>query len=445
MVKFSYLTKEKVGRMPKTSGVYCFKNARGLLYIGKAASLKTRVKNHLVQPTWHDAYFIGQATSIGYIQTDSEITALLLESQLIKKYQPRYNIMLRDDKQYFYVGFSKDKLPILVITHRPKPKIRYLGPFTDGKSLKTVLRYLRRIFSYYTKKHKKLPCQYCHLNLCPGPNPNIAEYNKDIAKIKAILNGKKPRVLSSLKKEMARFAKDLEFEKAAKARDQLAALENIFAHRPNSESSLLASRGFEGRFGMVPRRGQNGPSLGAPRWRGENDARYQIAKTRILDNIESLEAYDISNIQGKEPVGSMIRFDNGRPNKSMYRRFKIRLPEKPDDFAMMREVIRRRLLHPEWAYPDIFLIDGGRGQLNAALQEFTSPPAPLLTKERGERGEVVALAKRFNELYVSYQKNPIPLSSLPRDLKNLLMYARDEAHRFAISYHRKLHRRAFRF
>ena len=241
MSKFCYLSKEKIKEIPKTPGVYAFRGGRGILYIGKATNLKVRAKNHFAQPTYRDDLFKEQVAKVGYIETDSEIEALILESQLIKKYKPRYNVLLKDDKQYFYVGFSKDKLPHLIITHQPKEKARYLGPFTDGKSLKTVLRYLRKAFPYYTGKHRKLPCSYCHIGLCPGPDPIIGEYKNDIAKIKAVLSGKKPRVITTLKKEMAQFAKNLEFEKAAKARGQIIALKNIFAHRARGGSSLLLS------------------------------------------------------------------------------------------------------------------------------------------------------------------------------------------------------------
>ena len=416
MPKFCYLSKEKIKEIPKTPGVYAFRGGRGILYIGKATNLKVRAKNHFAQPTYRDDLFKEQVAKVGYIETDSEIEALILESQLIKKHRPRYNVLLKDDKQYFYVGFSKDKLPHLIITHQPKEKARYLGPFTDGKSLKTVLRYLRKAFPYYTGKHRKLPCSYCHIGLCPGPDPIIGEYKKDIAKIKAILTGKKPRVITALKKEMAQFAKNLEFEKAAKARGQIVALENIFAHK--FQANLKP---------QIP----NAKPLELVGWNSE---------------FASLEAYDISNIQGREPVASMVRFDNGKPNKSMYRKFKIRLPETPDDFAMMREVIRRRLAHPEWPYPDVFLIDGGRGQLNVSLREISVPTGhlPKGDQETASNIKIVALAKRLNELYVPGQKKPIPLSKLPSETKNLLMYARDEAHRFAVSYHRKLHRQKFK-
>jgi excinuclease ABC subunit C len=432
---FCYLSKEKIKEIPKTPGVYAFRGSRGILYIGKATNLNVRAKSHFHQPTYRDDLFKEQVTQVGYIETDSEIEALILESQLIKKYKPRYNVLLKDDKQYFYVGFSKDKLPHLIITHQPKEKARYLGPFTDGKSLKTVLRYLRKAFPYYTGKHRKLPCSYCHIGLCPGPDPIIREYKKDIAKIKAILTGKKPRVITALKKEMAQFAKNLEFEKAAKARGQISALENIFSHNARG-GRFYPLAGFEAEsgHGVPPRRAgrAKAETLSGPR-RGPRGK--QEDKTFLLGDISSIEAYDISNIQGKEPVASMVRFDNGKPNKSMYRKFKIRLPETPDDFAMMREVIRRRLAHPEWPYPDVFLIDGGRGQLNAALSQMPSASCQI---------PVVALAKRLNELYVPGRKKPIPLSKLPSETKNLLMHARDEAHRFAVSYHRKLHRQKFK-
>jgi len=428
------LTKNNIEKLPESPGVYFLKTPRGSsLYIGKAINLKKRVKNHFTRPTFWDKNFIDQVSKIAYIKTGSEIEALLLESQLIKSHKPKYNIMLRDDKQYFYVGFSRDKLPNLITTHQPAKNIRYIGPFTDGRSLKLVLKYLRKVFPYYTSQHRKLPCSYCHIDLCPGPNPGTTEYRKNISKIKSVLRGQKPRVITSLKKEMAQLTRVQNFEKAAKVRDQIMALKNIFAHK--GRSSILLSGGFEGCFGMVPRRGQNSPSLGGPRWRDENDARKQISDTFPLINISSIESYDISNIQGKEPVASMVRFDKGKPNKSMYRKFKIRLPEKPNDVAMIREVIRRRLAHTEWPYPDLFLIDGGRGQLNAALRQC---------QMSNVKCQIVSLAKKPDRLFFPGQSRGIPLTKLPQELNHLLTYARDEAHRFAITYHRKLHRRTFK-
>ena len=448
------LLKDKLSNLPKSPGVYLFKNTRGkIFYIGKAINLRNRVKNHFSRPTYWDKFFIDSVSNVDYIKTNSDIEALLLESQLIKKHKPRYNIMLRDDKQYFYVGFSRDKLPIIEITHQPKKGVRYIGPFTDGGSLKIVLRYLRKVFPYYTKRHRKLPCSYCHIDLCPGPEPNITSYKKDILKIKAILRGQKPRVISALKKEMRGASYSLKYEKAAKIKRQIEALENIFAHRSGGFSLLLSDsprgeRIFGEKGVSEAERARWSEDLRTERGRDPNGARHAGANDRVLsskypfsssernllldlDKITSIEAYDISNIQGKEPVASMVRFENGKPNKSKYRKFRIRLPEKPNDVAMMKEVMRRRLAHKEWPYPDLFLIDGGRGQLNAALEEL---------KKYGLKN-AAGLAKRFNELYIPRKSRPIPMDSLRKDLKHTLMYARDEAHRFAISYHRKLHRK----
>jgi len=246
-------------------------------------------------------------------------------------------------------------------------------------------------------------------------------------------------MLSSMRKEMDKYAKSMAFEKAAKVRDQIKALENVFSHKFGVRSSEFETN---------------------------SNLKIKNSKTfgfRISDfGFSSLEAYDISNIQGKEPVASMVRFSaqggpaSGwawKPNKSMYRKFKIRLRDVPNDVGMLREVMRRRLAHLEWPYPDVFLIDGGRGQLNAALSELKKITSYELRVTASIRGlarrrtsygpKVIALAKRFNELYIPNRRKPIPLDTLPRDVKNLLMYARDEAHRFAITYHRKLHRRIF--
>jgi excinuclease ABC subunit C len=397
-------------------GVYILKNKTGkIIYIGKSTDIKQRIKTHLKSSS-----FAGEIYKTDYIETQNEAEALIRESELIKKYKPRYNILLRDDKQYFYVTFTREKLPKLLVTHQPEKSlvighwslVGYAGPFTDGKSLKLVLKYLRKAFPYYTEKHGRLPCSYCHIGLCPGPNPDILEYKKNITKIKQILNGKKPRVISTLRKEMTGFAENLEFEKAAKARNQISALENIFSHGTFFDYPLPPTA-----------------VGGLPLLKGEINP---LLTKEGLGVVKSLEAYDISNIQGREPVASMIRFDNGKPNKSLYRKFRIRLPEKPNDTAMIREVIRRRLAHPEWPYPDLFLIDGGRGQLNAALRQC---------QMSNVKCQLASLAKRFNELYIPNRKRPIPLNELPERTKNLLMHARDEAHRFAISYHRKLHRK----
>lgn len=317
MEKFKFLPKRKISEIPETAGVYAFASGRKLLYIGKAVSLKERVKRHRES--------FSSTGKLGYIKTDSEIEALLLEAKLIKKYQPKYNTAWKDDKKYFYVGITKEKFPRIYITHQFENRSRteYVGPFVSGRTLKQTLKDLRKIYPYRTcKTIPKKPCLWYHLNQCPAP---------------------------------------------------------------------------------------------------------------CLFRIKRLEAYDVSNIQGKDATGSMVTFVNGQPDKNFYRRFKIKGTAKPNDVAMLKEVLNRRLKHQEWPYPDLILIDGGKAQLNAAI---------LIAKRYKLKAKIMALAKKENKLYVENQKNPLLLKEMPREIFNLILQARDEAHRFARKYHLKLRERA---
>ena len=321
MKRFNFLPEKEISRLPKTVGVYCFRDKEKTLYVGKAANIRDRVKQH--------KDLLDLAGEIGYIKTDSEIEALILESKLIKKYQPKYNVAWKDDKNYFYIGITKEEFPRIFITHQTKDKnTEYLGPFVDGKSLKQALKELRKRSPYRTCKSLPAgraavrPCLWYHLGQCLAP---------------------------------CLFA-------------------DIF-------------------------------------------------------RAKHIEAYDVSNIQGKEATGSMVTFINGQPDKNFYRRFKIRLAARPNDVAMLKEILSRRLNHPEWTYPDLILVDGGKAQLNAAISA---------AKRHKLRAKITALAKKNNELYIEGRQKPVRLKDLPRETANLLLRLRDEAHRFAISYHHKL-------
>ncbi|KPJ55413.1 hypothetical protein AMJ47_00940 [Parcubacteria bacterium DG_72] len=375
--------------LPKTAGVYAFSakggNNQGFLYIGKAANIKNRVKNHFNQPTYKDEMFLDKIKRIGYIKTESEIEALLLESELIKKYKPKYNTLWKDDKNYFYVAITKPGY--VSLTHQPTR----LGPFVDGKAIKKTLRILRKTFPYYTqKKHGKGLCSWCHLGLCPGPEPDLKKHKKNINNLKAVLKGKSQKVLKDLKKEMQTASKNHDFEKAGELRDKISSLEKVL-HNSKIISNYLI------------------PQAGVWNWLGKR--------------VSKIEAYDISNIQGKLAAGSMVVFINGRPAKNLYRKFKIKITGKPNDTAMIKEVLKRRLKHKEWPLPDLFLIDGGKPQLSAAKEVVKNIP-------------VIALAKRNNELFID--KKPILLKNMSREISNLILQIRDEAHRFAIAYHKKL-------
>lgn len=419
MEKFKFLEKEQIVKLPNTAGVYAFKKGRDFLYIGKAINIKERVKNHFRKENYRNSLFINEIDKVGNITTDSEITALILEANLIKKYQPKHNIVWRDDKNFFFVGITKQDFPRVFITHQPgkqnikykKLKAKFIGPFVEGTSLKKTLKVLRKVFPYYTvKKHPKNPCSWCYLGLCPGPNPEKKEYLKNIKNLVSVLKGKRKSVLKNLKKEMGSASKTQNYEKAAEIRNQITALEKILSHAKIFEKIKIKKQ----------------------KWEKIEKELKKILKTK--GKISRIEAYDVSNIQGQKATGSMVTFLKGKADKKLYRRFKIKISGKPNDIAMIKEMLNRRLKHLEWGLPDLVLIDGGIAQLNVVLKTKDLKPETKKIK-------AIAIAKRKNKLYIEDRKKPILLKNLPRKISNLILRLRDEAHRFAIIYHRKLRRK----
>lgn len=424
---------QKVKQLSRTPGVYLFKNARGkVIYVGKAIRLRDRVASYFQKPIRGGglegglkAMLPGDIVDIEVRQTDSEIEALVLEAFLIKTLKPRYNVAMKDDKQYFYVAFTKEIFPKIVVLHQPQAtshslQPRPLGPFVSGRALKATLRALRKIFPYCACKTlhaRKKSCISYHIGIDPGyccskePSGRAerTEYARNVSRVKDILQGKKARVIATLKEDMEKAALSRQFERAARLRNQLNGIEYILAHR-----RVLNEWGQK----VFPAIGQTQPS--------------------ILQGITAIEGYDISNIQGQFAVGSLVviaRDEQGifTLQKNAYRRFNIRTVKGANDPAMMREVIRRRLRHLEWPLPDVMLIDGGVPQRNAALgalEAFTGKRKPLIW----------SLAKQLEELYTSQGK--MLLESLSSHDARVLTLARDEAHRFAISYYRKRHTRA---
>ena len=476
MDKFKTIGKNKMDSLPIETGVYAFKNGGDFLYVGKTVNIKKRVKNHFNQPSYRDNLFLDKITSVGYIKTDSEIEALILEANLIKKFQPKFNVTWRDDKNYFYVAITGlEEYPRVFITHQPRLKTRitksetrkksqksnldigtstffrysglgfrnsfYIGPFTDGKAIKQTLKILRRIFPFYSvKKHPPKLCPYCHLGLCPGPKPDLKEYGKNIRNLTVFLNGEKKSVIVNLKKEMTASSKNQNFEKAARTRDKIFYLEDVLAHKKVLEQNNQLQ----------------------DNWKNTEKMLKKIIGTK--NKISRIEGYDISNIQGKQATGSMVVFINGRAAKDFYRKFKIKTLESPNDVAMLKEILGRRLKHSEWQCPEMILIDGGKAQLNAAINSKSqsnpsgsSPRIQLNSKSRlkikdprQQLGQIqnsksqiqnikiLSIAKKNNDLYIEGQNKPIPLKNLPREIYNLILQVRDESHRFAKSYHEKL-------
>src|SRR3989344_4633667 len=429
-----------VSKAPRKPGVYFFLDRKGkILYIGKAANLRLRLQSYFrasanLEPA--KQAMISKVSGFKFKVTSSDIEALILEAQLIKKHRPPYNVLFRDDKTYLSVGFTKEIFTRVVLVRRNTEGLEpVIGPFTDASALKQTLKLLRRVFPYATHKGFPKHCLWRDLGLCPIPKQKPAnsnqlsdlkkEYRRDIKNLQAVLKGEKTGLLSKLKKEMAQAAKRHDFEKAAKIRDEIGGLERVFQHRfVVSNRWQIADR--EKLINDLPRTLQQ---LLPKRWPWR------------------IEGYDISNIQGTSATGSMIVFRCARinanaqsanqckymPDKSQYRKFRIKTVKGANDVAMMQEVLSRRLSHREWPAPDIILVDGGKPQINAALAVLKD----LNIEDRRWKPTVLALAKKREEIYVPNKKEPI---GLPQNhpFRLLLMHVRDEAHRFARAYHHKL-------
>ncbi|HEY4520346.1 MAG TPA: GIY-YIG nuclease family protein [Candidatus Paceibacterota bacterium] len=418
--------RQYIKKAPLSPGTYEFLDRRGkAIYIGKASLLPRRLTSYLKTEDSRIKIMIGEAASIKFSATASEIEALILESLSIKDQKPKYNILLRDDKQYFYVAITKEEFPKLFLTHQTSHKgVReYIGPFTDGPALKTTLKYLRRIFPYCTctQKHNNFCLNY-HIGKCIGycclKNPpekefHINLYRENIQAITGILKGKKRSLIDSLMKEMRDLAKNHELEKAIVARDKVEKLKRVFENASLLKTSPILARVSESGLSLT----------------------HLLKLDHLLGR---LEGYDISNIQGGYAVGVMVAFSHGKPRTDHYRKFKIKFKSSKGDTGMLAEILERRFNHPEWEFPDLIVIDGGKAQRNIALEIIKNLglniPVVALTKDERHTGKYI---------FVQGRKLAIPLSKLKASDRNLILHIDSEAHRFAIRYYRRLHGRNF--
>ncbi len=539
---------EKLQTLPNLPGVYLFKDAQGtVLYVGKAVSLRARVRSYFHKSAEHSVKtrrLVEKIADLEWMVTDTELEALVLECNLIKRYRPPYNIRLRDDKNYpFLCLTTSEPFPRLMLVRRVKNDgNRYFGPYSGSRPVYQTIHLLNRLFPLvtcgeaFTGEPVRKPCLYYHLGRCPAPCAGLADrerYRETVREVELFLNGKHDKLLKNLYRQMEEAAERLEFERAAALRDQIRAVEqvlsqqkvvstemidqDVLAYAADEQRALVQMffiRGgkligqqhffLEGVSGEDQRaalqeflkqyydQAQDVPSeillpaqieeaqiieqwlrqkrgkrvqLVAPQ-RGSKKKLLEMALTNAELALEQarqqwlqkkaqqeavlvalqqalglealprrIEAYDISNIQGTAPVGVMVVLKEGKPSKSDYRRFRIKYhPETPNDFAMMKEVVTRRLQeaqagNPKFAeLPQLMLIDGGKGQLNAALEAM---------REVGVQVPAIGLAKRFEEVYLPGRAEPL---ILPKDSPalHLLQAVRDEAHRFAVEYHRKV-------
>ena len=414
--------RQRIEELPDATGVYLFKDTEGrVLYIGKAKSLKNRVKSHFMRGDEFgtDSFIVNRTDKISFITTDSEIEALLLESELIKQNKPRYNVKLQDDKSFPYLVITNEEFPRVLI-HRIRAGAElqnyrsHFGPYTDVTAIKQTLNFLLRPFpvcSCKTPRRKRTrPCLKHQLKKCSAPCVGAikqANYLKNISNIELFLEGKKKDLIDELREQMQVASERLEFETAALLRDQVWTLEKAIINQKVISSELSISLGL-----------------------------HELQEALELSELPArIEAFDISNISGTDPTGSMILFINGQPLKSGYRQFKIRTVPEPNDVAMMGEVIERRynrLVKEQKQLPNLIIVDGGKPQLNIAkriLAELNLTTIPI-----------VGLAKRFEHVFKPDAPDPIIISPDSPALF-LLQRIRDEAHRFALRYHHILRKK----
>ena len=425
--------REKVRQFPTTSGVYLMKDAAGrVIYVGKAVNLRSRAASYFTVAAGIDrrtAELVREIRDIDFIATDSEVDALLMEARLVKDIQPPFNQELKDDKTFPYLELTlREDFPRVEFTRKPQPRgTKLYGPFTNAKKLRGAIAVLQKIFRFRTcsldieEQDERWrwfrPCLLHSINQCTAPcNLRISkeDYRRDIERLKLFLDGKKQKLLDEMREEMEQASRDLKFEKAGRIRDQLKLLENL-SLRGNLNDHVPPEVFF-----IDPRKGLAG-----------------LQKVFKLPAVpRRIEGVDIAHLAGGETVASLVQFIDGLPFKHGYKRFKIRSIEGVDDFASIREVVGRRmsrLAREQEPFPDILLVDGGIGQLNAALEAMravgVSPPF------------TISLAKQQEEVYVPGESGPRRLSRHSYALR-LLQYVRDEAHRFAQRYHHLLRRKS---
>ncbi len=535
--------RETIKLVPEQPGCYLYYNAEGeIIYVGKAKNLKRRVYSYFHKQ--HDSVkttvLVSQIEKLEYIITDSEVEALILESHLIKKHKPRYNILLKDDKKYPYFLITDEDFPRIQIVRKKNlnpDKGRFYGPYTDVGAMYATLDFLKKLFPLKqckTPKFSNRPCLYYHIGKCLAPcqgKVTPEEYQKLIQQVELFLSGKQSELLKEIQAQMQKYAAEEQFEKAAKMRDSYLDLQKtlerqkvVYENTKLNEDiiAVLYEDGILAIVIMMIREGRlidkkdftyfvdnidkneyfetffrdyytglklefpdriileqlenkelyqdwlkvlSGKKVNISFGRGKYKELYELALKNagnLLENAKlkkmaqirddfnevgsylaeklhltnfpnRIECYDISHIQGTNTVASMVVFQNGLPKKTAYRKFKIRMTEgKPDDFLSMKEVLSRRLARlgePKWEKPDLIIIDGGKGQLSSVMK---------IVEDAGVSGiDFVSLAKREEEVFLPHQSESI---LLPRDSNALYLIQRirDEAHRFAITFHRDL-------
>ena len=417
---------QKVKTFPQTAGVYLMKDVAGrVIYVGKAKNLRSRAGSYFLKAAKDDqrtAGWVGEIADIDFLEAESEVDALLMESRLIKDIQPKFNKELKDDKSFPYLMITtREEFPRVELTREPKAKgVKLYGPFTSAGALRGAIQVLQRIFKFRTcslditegdERWKWFrPCLLASIQQCTAPcnlRINKEDYRRDIKRLQTFLEGGKKRLLNEMRREMQDYSKALEFERAATLRDEIQMLERL------EERGDLETHAQPEVFYIDPQKGLAGLK--------------QVLG--LKDPPRIIEGVDIAHLGGGETVASLVQFLDGLPFKPGYRRFRIQDVDGIDDFRSIYEVVSRRFRrlsdHNE-SFPDLLLIDGGKGQLNAAMAAFRDQQIDPPT--------VISLAKREEEIDRPGNSEPLVLSRGAFALR-LLQYVRDESHRFAQHYH----------
>ncbi len=506
--------------IPNEPGCYIYKDKHNnIIYVGKAKNLKKRVSSYF-QKKDLDAktgMLVSNIASVDYIITKSEVDAFILESNLVKQHQPKYNIDLKDGKRYAYIELTKEDFPRVLYARDRKDDAVYFGPMTSAQERDLIIETVNKHFQLRTcRKFPKRPCIRYHIHLCKAPCAGYIskeDYKALVENVKFILNGDAAELLGILKKDMKRLSDSQSYEAALELRDQLFALERLKEHqaierKKKYDEDVICSRIRDGKAYVLVFNVYKGTLINKKdfvfdaqegffeefllRYYSENeipdeivsDKKFDESMTEYLSSVKGkkvrlvvpekgdkkelvdlalknievsffgnlaklddlkdklrlqgapsvIECFDISHLSGTAMVGSMVQFRNGIPYKSGYRRFKIKTVDKIDDFASIAEVVRRRYLRimlEKQDNPDLIIIDGGLGQLHAAMDELSKLNLKI---------PIISIAKRFEEVYVPGLRFPLRLDRKGKALQ-LIQNIRDEAHRFAIGYNRLLRKK----
>ncbi|HAW49352.1 TPA: excinuclease ABC subunit C [bacterium] len=505
---------DNIENVPDSPGVYIFKDKKGnIIYIGKGLNLKKRVSSYINPTSFKTSILAKYIDNVEFLLCDSGLEALILEANLIKKYRPKFNVSLKDDKSYPFIRITKDEFPRISITRKREKGSYYFGPYASSKSLKTTINITKSLFGIRTCKKmpkQKNPCLSYHLKQCLAPcqgNISKEKYGKNVKSAASFLSGRYKVLLRSMERRMKNLAKKLLFEEAGRIRDNITAIKNLFE---TQKAYFIKSVNYDviGQFGLdnkkfvavlsiregrlisqntfdiskkedgisgfikqfyiwtesipdeiiieediedkglieewlttkrkkkvsvtIPKRGKKkgllvlskkNAGLALKKDKGEESSIFDV-----LGFIpKTIEAIDISNIQGKYASGAVVVFEDGKPRRDLYRRFRIKI-ESHDDIGMIKEVIERRykkMLKEKQTIPNLIVIDGGRGHLNTAINTL---------KSIGIAPNVISIAKFPDRIFLPERKIPIPVSSN----LSVIQQIRDEAHRFSLSYHKTL-------